>query len=134
MNPASKDIATILAGESSLALTAGVDLFHIRMVPEPDDCVVVLDNPGGPPLLTLRQSTSNYYHSSVTVYVRNTDYETAWEQAFDIMTILHGKNGETVASTYYALIRAQNDPQLLRYDENDRPVVFVNYEVQRRNA
>lgn len=134
MESTAKDIVTILDGESSLGLTSAVDLFYARMNDTPDNCVVVVDTPGGPPALTNQRNTSNYYYSGVTVWVRGTKYNTAYDTLFAILEFLHAQSQITVGTTYYALIKAVNDPQLLHYDENDRPVLFVNFEVQRRQA
>lgn len=136
MNPASKDIANILDGVSSLGLTLNTDLFHARM-PDGDDfqnAVNVLDIGGEPPMLTTQRDTSNYYYSAVSIQVRNTDYDTGYGIAFDIMGYLHAQSGITEAGTLYTLIKATNDPQLLGWDDNDRPVFVVNYEVQRRSS
>lgn len=130
-----KDIVTILNGESSLGLTEATDLFYARMNDVmPQDSVVVIDTPGGPPQLTTQKNTSNYYYSGVSVQVRNSDYDTGYNLLFQILEFLHAQSQITVGTTYYALIKATNDPQLLHYDENDRPVFFVNFEVQRRNS
>ena len=134
MNSTAKDITTILDGESVLGLTYTTDLFFSRMPSEPADCVVVYDTPGAPPQLTYQKSTSNYYYSGVSVSVRNTSYEGAYAQLFAIMEFLHAQSQITVGTTYYALIKAVNDPQLLEFDENDRVVMFVNFDVQRRNT
>lgn len=132
MNPASKDISTLLKNESSLALTFGTDLFFARMPDEPSDCVAVLDNPGRPPMLTYKKETSNYFYSSVTVWVRNTDYAAGWAQIHEILTFLHGLGSQVVDGTYYDIIKAMADPQLLYWDENQRAVFIVNFTVQRR--
>ena len=66
--------------------------------------------------------------------VRNQDYEAGWDLMFAILEFLHGTSQEVIAGTYYALIKALNDPQLLDFDEgNDRARFFVNFEVQRRD-
>lgn len=135
MNSTAKDIVTILDGESSLGLTQTTDLFYARLTDGmPDDCVVVMDTPGAPPQLTNKKDTSDYYYSGVSVWVRGTKYDTAYDSLFAIMEYLHAQSQITVGTTYYALIKAVNDPQLLHYDEKDRPVLFVNFEIQRRNS
>jgi hypothetical protein len=134
MNPASKDIVTLLSNQSSLALTLATDLFFSRMPDQPDDCVAIIDNPGGPPLLALKKLTNNYHYSSVSVQVRNTSYSEGWEVINNIWQFLHGHSDETIDGTYYTLIRAMNDPQVLAYDQNDRVIFLVNFEVQRRST
>ncbi len=132
MNPAAEDIVTMLSGESSLGLTTATDLFFSRMPDDPSDCVVVFDTPGAPPQLTYKKNTSDYYFPGVTVRVRNTDYAEAYDLMFQIMEFLHAESNITIGSTLYTLIKAMNDPQLLNYDEKDRIVMFVNFDIQRR--
>lgn len=134
MNATSKDIAEILDGDSSLGLTLGTDLFMYRMPATPDDLVVVRDNPGRAPMLQYSQSRSNYYYSSVTVWVRNTDYGSGYAVAQSILEYLHATGNVTINSTNYQLIRAEGDVQLLHFDENDRAVFITNYEVQRKSV
>lgn len=135
MESTAKDIVTILDGESSLGLTSTTDLFYSRMTDGmPSEVIVVVDTPGGPPLLTLQKNTSDYYFTGVTVWARAVKYATAYNSLFAILEFLHAQSQITVGTTYYALIKAVNDPQLLHYDKNDRPVLFVNFEIQRRNS
>lgn len=132
MNSTAKDIVTIINAESSLSLDAASNLVFGQLPNNDDNIVVVQDNPGSPPQLTLQKNTSNYYYSSVSVLVRNKDYNVGYQLAFDIMEFLHGESGQTVGTTLYTLIRATGDPQLLHYDKNDRPIFLINFEVQRR--
>ena len=134
MISAAKDITTILTGESSLGLTYATDLFFARMPDDPSDCVVAYDNPGSPPQLTYKKATSDYFYSSVSIQVRNTSYEGAWNQMFAILNYLHAESNITVGTTLYTLIKALNEPQLLHYDDNDRPVMVVNFDIQRRDS
>ena len=132
MNSTATDIATLLDGDTSLGLTIGTDLFTGRMPDQPADCVVVYDNPGDAPMLTYKKATSNYFYSSVSVRIRNTNYTAGWTQIFAILEFLHASSQDVIDGTYYALIKAMNDPQVLHWDDNDRVLMFVNFEVQRR--
>jgi len=131
MNPSSKDIAEIME-VSTLALTPGTDLFRFRMPPTPQDCVVVLDISGNEPMVQLSKDRSDYYYSAVSIQVRNIDYLTGYGIALDIFQFLHGTAHIIINDTYYSLIKAMADPQLLHYDGNDRAVFVINFEVQRR--
>ena len=132
MNAASTDIADILALEGSLSLTLTTNLFSSRMPDSPDAVVAVYDNPGSSPILTLDKATSDYYFSSVSIQVRDQTYAAGWAVVFSIMEFLHGLHGVVQDGTYYALIKALGDPQLLHFDKNDRPTLVINFEVQRR--
>lgn len=133
MNPTSKDIATLLSDQSSLGLTVGTDLFFSRMPDNPDDCVAIVDGPGNTPMLAQAKLANNYYYSAITIYARNTDYTLGWQALNQIIEFLHGHSNEVIDGTYYALIKALSDPQVLEYDANERIVLMVNFEVQRRN-
>lgn len=132
MNPTSKDIAKIIEDSGLFTLDQGHNLFYSRLPSQPQNCVAVADNPGGEPMLTLDKDTSDYYYSSVTVYVRDVSYDEGYTLVFQIMQYLHAQSQIVIGTTYYALIRALSDPQLFGYDDNDRPVFLVNFEVQRR--
>ena len=131
MNSASQDIVDILVDESSLGLTLLTDLFGNRMPNDPIDCTVVYDLPGGPPMLALRKAFSDYYYSSISVQVRNSSYSNGYSLIHDIFKYLHGLHGIPKNATQYHLIKAMDDPSILRYDENDRPIFVVNFEIQR---
>lgn len=132
MNPASKDVVKILGAVTSLALTPKTDLFYGRLPTDNPDCVGVFDIPGDAPLLTLQQSTSDYYYAGVSIQVRNTSYDAGYTVIDAIKDYLHGLKGETVGTTLYTLFKATNDPQLLHYDDKNRPIFVVNFQAQRR--
>jgi hypothetical protein len=133
MNPASKDIADFL-NAAGLSLTLGTDLFYSRMPDSPSDCVSVMDNPGDSPMLTFQKSTSNFYSSSVCVYVRDVDYATGWAKIFSIQTYLHGL-GQLLSidhTAHYGVIKSMNDPQVLYWDEKERVVFIINFDIKRK--
>ena len=134
MESTAKDIVTMLEGESSLGLTKGTDLFYSRMNNAPDDVVVVFDTSGAPPILTYQKSTSNYHYPGVSIQVRNTKYNDAYALMQQILEYLHGESNITVGTTLYTIIKAINDPQVLHFDDNDRVIMFVNFEIQRRDV
>lgn len=132
MNSCAKDIATLINDESSIGLVLGTDLFYSRMPVTPQNCVVLYDNSGPTPMLQLSQARSTYNYNSISVRVRNTSYDGAYAIIDAIQTFLHGRHGDVINNTYYALVRAITPPQQLHFDENDRPVININFEVQRR--
>ena len=122
----------ILGGESSLGLTFATNLYTGREPDSPDNCVTLYDMAGSPPQLTYSQSTSNYYFSGLLVRVRNNNYQDAWDQAYLIHDFLHGYGGETWNGTVYTVVKALDNPQLFNWDENERAIVIINFEVQRK--
>jgi hypothetical protein len=132
MNPASKDIATLLNGESSIGLALGTDLFYSKIPSSPQNCVSIFDNIGSAPMLTLKKETSDYLFSSVNVQVRNTNYDNGYSVIKGIFDYLHGLHGLVIVGTEYLLIRAIDEPGLLAYDNNERPIFSVNFEIHRK--
>lgn len=135
MKPSSVHIKDMLESESSLALTFGTDLFVGR---EPtsrdaqDNVVTIIDTPGGPIHLTNTKENSDYQYPTVQIRIRNNDLVTGWELAEDIVASLHGRAGETYDGVYYSLVRCTSGPAALMWDENERVVLVINFEIQRR--
>jgi len=133
MGPASEEIKDMLVAESYLGFTFGKDLFIGREPAEPHDCVTIYDTPSFPPDLTL-DSGESYYRSSVQVRVRDRSYVEAMSIARNIMTSLHGRAQETWSGTLYTVIRATGEPALLAWDDNNRAIVIINFNLQRRSV
>lgn len=127
----------MLEAESSLGLTFGTDLFIGR---EPtgreteNDIVTIIDTPGGPVHLTNTKEKSDYQYPTLQIRVRNNDLLTGWALAEDIVASLHGRAGDTYDGVYYTLIRCVTGPAALMWDENERVILIVNFEIQRRNV
>jgi hypothetical protein len=132
MNSPAKDIANMLDGDSGLGLTLLTDLFYSRMVSDPQNAVAVFDTGGANPMLQYNKARSQYYYPSINIQVRNVDYDAGHAVATAIRLFLHGERAITVGDTYYALIKSTNEPQLLHYDENDRAVFIINFDIQRK--
>jgi hypothetical protein len=132
MNAPCKDIATYLAQEMP-SLVLGTNLFYSRS-PELDYTVTIMDNHGDGPLLMQRKLNNTYHYSSVTVYVKHAKYDTAWALANEIVQVLHGIGNFEIGGTFYALIRALSAPQVFVYDDNNRVILLVNFEIQRRSS
>lgn len=132
MNSASEDIKDILEAESALELEFASNLFIGREPPEPKTCVTVYDTPGAPPLLTLEEEGATYDYSSIQVRVRSSKHSTGWELAKDIQDALHGRANETWNGTLYTVIRCISGPHLLEWDQNNRVIFVVNFNLQRR--
>ena len=130
MNSCSEDVKDMIEAVSALGLAFATDLFIAREPTTPKDCVTIFDTPGAPPDIALDKS--EYYYPSIQVRVRNTDYTVGWALANDIMIELHGQVQETWNGTLYTVIKATSGPALLGWDENNRAIIVVNFDIQRR--
>jgi len=130
MNPPCEDIKDILVdGGVGVFQT---NLFLVSMPNTPDACVGVFDSPGMPPDLSYNVYDLEY--PSVQVRVRGDifGYEAAWNKAKEVKDCLHGKANETWNGTYYLLIACSAEIMFVYVDENNRPVLSVNFEIHRR--
>ncbi|MFA6336265.1 MAG: minor capsid protein [Bacteroidales bacterium] len=131
MNATSIDIKDILEAESNLGLLFGQNLFVAKQPALPNNTVVIFDTPGSPPMLTLTPG-ENYFYDAVQIRIRDKDYLTGYQLAYMIMTSLHGRAQETWNDTLYSVIYCSSGPALLEWDSNNRAVIVINFEVQRR--
>lgn len=131
MNPVSVDIKDMLVAESSVALIFATDLFIARIPAEPDNAVTLYDI-GGRVASTLSKSESDYYYSPFEVRIRNKSFITGMALADSILSFLHGRAGETWNGTYYSVIKCTTLPFMLEWDDNNRCIIIINFEAQRR--
>jgi len=130
MNSSAEDIATILETSSAgTGLTVGTDLFVSREPDTPDAVVSVFDTGGGEP----SSGIERYDFPTVQVRVRGDkmDYENAYVTMESIKTALHKYANQTVNGTKYIAIWASSDIFSLGYDENDRPLLTLNFRIHR---
>lgn len=130
MNFVTEDIKDMLTDESSLGLTFGTDLFIAHEPESPDNCVTLYDTSGGRPDLSLQGG--NYHRDTFQIRVRNNGYAEAMAEVYRIMDFLQGKANEIWNGTYYSLIYVYIPPFGLEWDDNNRAVVVLNMEAQRR--
>lgn len=131
MNPGSEDVKDMLEAESSLGLTHLTNLFISREPTTPSNCVTLYDTQGRPPQLTLNRD-EKYYYEGLQIRVRNKDYSTGWALIRAIQNSLHGRALETWNETVYTLIFVTSGPALIGYDESNRVILTINFELQRR--
>lgn len=130
MNPASVDVKDMLVA-SGLGLVFSKNLFVGKEPVSPPDCVTIYDTPSMQPDLTL-DKTETYYRSSVQVRVRNTKYLDGMELSRYIMDALHGRAHETWGDSLYTVIRAMGEPAAMAWDDNNRIIFIINFNLQRR--
>ena len=132
MNAVSYDIKDMLEAESSLGLTFATNLFVAYEPASPDNCVTIFDTPSFAPDMTLDPQNEAYYRSSAQIRIRHNTYGTGMSWARDIMDSLHGRAHETWNGTLYTVVMAAGEPALLATDENNRKIIIINFNLQRR--
>lgn len=130
MNPCSQDIADILAA-AGLSLVVGTNLFIGDEPESPASCTTIFDTPGYGPMLTFDQAET-YDFPAVQVRIRNTSYLAGYALIHGIKRALHGLAHEIWNGTVYELIKCDQDPFLLDYDESRRPRFVCNFSIQRK--
>lgn len=129
MNPTSQDIKDILVSSSAgLDLTLGTNLFVSLMPDSPDLCVALFDGPGFAP-----EPNYEYYRPAVQVRVRGnkSGYLAAWSLAESIRAVLRAVSNETWNATRYIQIWCAGEIFPLGQDENNRPLLSMNFNVHR---
>jgi len=130
MNSASEDIKDMLVDNSSLGLVFGTDLFIGKIPTTPANCITIRDTSGGIPDISL--DSSSFYNPTVQIIVRNTDYTVGYTLIENIRESLHGRAQETWNGTLYSVITAQSDIGSLGWDDNDRALFSINFNMKRR--
>jgi len=130
MNFASEDIKDMLE-DSTLGLTFASNLFIGRNPKSPDNTVTIFDTEGFAPEPTLDKDVM-LYNSSVMLHIRNNKYEVGLTLAHNIMDHLHSRAQEEWNGTLYTAIRAAGEPALLSWDDNERAIFSINFNMKRR--
>jgi hypothetical protein len=131
MNAPSIDVKDMLCAEKSLKLVFAKNLYIAREPMDPSHCVTIYDTDSFPPQLTFNRAEI-YEYPSIQIRIRNSDFREGWDLAERIKTTLHGRAHESWGGAYYSIIRCSGGPALLGRDDNDRFLIYVNFEIQRR--
>ena len=123
------DIGTYLndASISTQDLTLGTNLFLGRLPETPDTCVGVIQTAGVAPTDTFGTSFPPLETQGLQTLVRATTYATAEALAVDVMKSLASVDNQTLPSTLYLKIEAQQSPFALERDYQERLVMSCNF-------
>jgi hypothetical protein len=135
MNPPSKDIADMLAA-ADLGLTLATNLFISEMLDKPDECVAVTDTGGRDPNYILNDATKDYRRPTAQILIRGKkgEYAEAYTLADSCRDVISGLHNQTLGGSWYVEILTQGDIMFLGYDDNHRPILSVNFRIERRDA
>ena len=132
MNSPAVDIKDILIESSTgLSLVFATDLFVSKMKEDVDECVCIYDGPGGSP-----EANYELDYPSVQIRVRGNKmaYREGWALAKDVRDVLHGMTDKTINGTRYLEIVCSGDIMFIAYDESERPIFSVNFNIHRTAA
>lgn len=120
------DIATYLAGKN--LGTVGTDIFKGFYPDQPDNCISLFEYAGSPTELTMCGSPT-LERPGLQVRVRDKDYSAGRARIGRVVDYLHGLAGTTLGSTRYLLIRANQSPESMGTDANNRSEFVVNFSI-----
>lgn len=130
MNAGSIDIKEMLEAETELGLVFSSNLFIGREPAEPHNVVTIYDSNTAPPHTTFDGSVYNY--DTVQIRVRNKKYLDGYVLCQAIRDSLHGRAQETWGGTLYSSILCTSGPATLGWDDNNRVMFSINFQLQRR--
>jgi hypothetical protein len=131
MNSVSEDVKDMLVDNSSLGLEFAVDLFIATMPATPDNVITLYDTGGRRPSLTYNDGEAAYKYNTLQIMVRNNDYKAGYDIADQIYAYLNKTSHILQNGSYYSVIIANNEPELIGRDDSDRFLLSMNFEVQR---
>ena len=99
------------------------------MPDKPDNCVVLFEYAGEPMELTMGSGDPTLERPDLQVRVRNTSYSAARSKIEDVVDALHGLANEVLGDRRYLLIRANQSPESLGLDANNRSEFVCNFSV-----
>lgn len=127
------DVGTYLAAASisTQDLTLGTNLFLGRLPDTPDTCATLVQTAGTLPTDTFGTSYPPIETQGLQTIIRAASYATAEALAVDIFKSLAAVENQTLTSTLYLKIEAQQSPFALERDTQERMVMSCNYLVMK---
>lgn len=116
---------------AGLGLIFKKNLYIAKEPTSPDNVVTITPTPGFAPERTL-DNGSWYYRSAVQIRVRDNTYSDGMTLGMNIMQSLHDRANTEWNGTLYAVIQAMGEPTPFARDENNRVIVIINFNLQRR--
>ena len=120
------DIANYI--NTNTSLTLGEDLFIGTLPANVENCVGIFQSGGIEPTTYL-----DIIKPTIQVLVRNTNYETAQQLAYEIYDSLHQLYNQTMGNTEIYTVFALQEPTDIGEDETGRAVFTGNYVLEIKN-
>ena len=100
----------------------GTDLFVSKLPGTPVNCIVLFNTSAAEPEKVLEDNGIEIENGMLQVIIRNTNYETAYVEAYNIKNCLDDLHGVTINGTDYMCITLSNGPNEL----DDSGMLAVN--------
>lgn len=114
--------------DTNTTLTAGTTLFIGTLPANVDNCVGIFQTGGIEPTTYL-----DIIKPTIQVLIRNTNYETAQQLAYQIYDLLHQLYRVTMGATEIYTVFALQEPTDIGEDETGRAVFTCNYVLEIKN-
>lgn len=125
------DLGTYLAAQVG-SLTLGTNLFLGRLPDDPDTCVALYEYGGDAPLSTMgSDAMPPIERPRIQVLTRASGYSSARTLSLQCFTAVEGVLNETLSSTLYYRISANQSPFPLERDSRDRVLFAQNFRVSK---
>lgn len=97
---------------------------------KPDKAICIMSVPGSPP-----DFKHNYDNPAIQIKVRGdiADNDGAEQLANQVYSYLHGIGTMTISGIFFSSVAALQNPFLLKYDEENRPVYIANFTIEYYN-
>lgn len=130
MKAVTEDIKEILELNADLGLHFSKNLFIAIEPSQPDNCVTLYDTPS---VEETTLTTQPYQYMSCQIRIRHKSYVSGMQLAWDIVEHLKTFVGYLALSGFtYTNIRCTTLPFHLGADDNNRQIIIINIETQRR--
>jgi len=125
------DVATHLAAATipTQDLTVGTNLFLGRLPESPDNCVAIYQSGGSAPSDQFGTAAPALDNPALQIRVRASSYATAEALASDVWGVLVLVANQTLTSTRYLRLEANQSPFPLERDSQDRVVFVANFNI-----
>jgi len=107
--------------------TPGVDLFYGQMPDSPDECIVLSEYAGRPPVYA--RPGARLDRPGLQVCVRSNTYHAGRLRLQQTQDAIDGLNETTINGTHYLLLMSLQSPECLGKDANGRFEFVQNYAV-----
>lgn len=109
--------------------TVNTDIFKGFKPDQPDNLIALFEYAGSPMGLTMGKSDPVIERPGLQVWVRNYLYPDGRAKIDQVVDVLHGQANITLDGDRYLLIQANQSPESIGMDANNRSEFVVNFSI-----